>query len=185
MAMEIRLEPMDPEEFPCPAGWTVVGRAVSHALAYDPERRPHFIGEDPMRVSPEDISHDLYRAVDAAADRLWPGGWTHSMAEAFLLDRRSLSPGRFARQAPAPAVLLALAQAAASPDPVAFGALLLAMSRYSKAVEGAGPVERLDRTLEAARRAGEILHMTRLGKTIWEDRHSGGVFIKRLLRDSG
>jgi hypothetical protein len=169
--MEIRLEPMDPEEFPCPAGWTVVGRVVTHALAYDPERRPHLIGEDPRVLRPEDISHYLYQAVDAAADRLWPGGWTHSMAEAFLLDRRSLSPGRFA----APAVLLALAQAAASPDPEAFGALLLAMSRYSKTAEGSHPIERLGRTLEAARRAGEILHMTRLGKTVWEDRHQGIV----------
>lgn len=175
--MEIVLETMDPSLWPAPAGWTVVGRVGPYALAYDTERRPFLFGDgEPMAVDPEAVNAALAPAVDAAADRLWPGGWMPSFAEAFAVDKRGLSASRLARQGLPPPVLFALANTAGHHAPEALGALLLALARYTaQASAGSHFSEQIEDTVHEARNAAEILGYARRGKPVWQDRAKGLV----------
>ena len=68
--MEIVLEYLPADLWPCPAGWTIVGRVGSQALAYDPERRPFLLGDgEPQPLSPDEVNSALVDAVAAAGNR--------------------------------------------------------------------------------------------------------------------
>ncbi|OAS22525.1 hypothetical protein [Methylobacterium platani] len=175
--MEIVLEYLSPENWPRPKGWTVVGRVGTLALAFDPARQPFLIGDgEPHPLDPVEVNAALAPAVDAAADRLWPGGWMPSFAEAFAVDKRSLSASRLARQGLPPAVLFALAHTSYSHAPTALGALLLALARYTDQVSaGSHFDEQIEETMHEARNASEILRYARRGKPVFPERQKGLV----------
>ncbi|GJD87238.1 hypothetical protein BHAOGJBA_0738 [Methylobacterium hispanicum] len=175
--MEISLQYVSPDRWRRPKTWTAVGLVGRLALAYDPERRPYLIGEgEPKPLDPAAVNAALVDAVDAAADRLWPGGWTTAFAEAFAVDRRGLSMTRLARQGLPPSVLLALAQTTDSHAPEALGGLLLALARYAtKAAEGSHPRAQFEEAMEVSRNAVEILMVARREKSAWRDAVTGAV----------
>lgn len=175
--MEIVLRYVDKDDFPRPVRWTAVGFVGRLALAYDPERRPFLLGNgEPQPLDPAEVNAALAPVIDAAADRLWPGGWTTAFAEAFAIDRRGLSMSRLARQGLPPSVLLALAQTTDSHAPEALGGLLLALARYAtKAAEGSHPRAQFEETIETARNAIEILMVARREKSAWRDAVTGVI----------
>jgi hypothetical protein len=175
--MEISLQYVSPDRWRRPKTWTAVGLVGRLALAYDSERRPYLIGEgEPQPLDPVEVNAALADAVDRAADRLWPGGWTTAFAEAFAIDRRGLSMSRLARQGLPPSVLLALAQTTDSHAPEALGGLLLALARYAtKAAEGSHPRAQFEETIETARNAIEILMVARREKSAWRDAVTGVI----------
>ena len=127
--MQITLEYMDPEHWPRPDGWTAVGRIGHQALAYDPERRPHLLTEvGPEPLDRDEVNRALVAAVDGAASKLWPAGWSHALPLAFKLNRRSVQRDRIERVGLHPKVLETLASASSNPDAGAFGALLSALA---------------------------------------------------------
>ena len=73
--MEIKLENMRDDLWPCPDGWTVVGRVGRQSLAYDPERRPFPLSDvfkvDRRAVTPSRIlKKGLHPRVLRALGRL-------------------------------------------------------------------------------------------------------------------
>lgn len=169
--MEIELEAMDAERWPRPEGWTVVGRVGNLALAYDPERRPHLLGEDEPRLLDRDaVNAALAPAIDRAATRLWPGGWTYAFEGVFGIKRRSLAAERLARQGLPPSVLRVLAEAASAPDVEVMGALILAMARYADASPGQNLAEKLAEAMDGAERATDVIRAARRGKPDWPHR---------------
>jgi hypothetical protein len=175
--MEIVLRYVDKDDFPRPVRWTAVGFVGRLALAYDPERRPFLLGNgEPQPLDPAEVNAALAPVIDAAADRLWPGGWMPSFAEAFSVDKRGLSASRLARQGLPPGVLLALAHTASydARSAPAFGALLLALARYTREVsEGSHFGEQIVETLHEAGNAAEVLRYAHREKPIWRGREKG------------
>ncbi|KQT46418.1 hypothetical protein ASG52_11800 [Methylobacterium sp. Leaf456] len=169
--MEIRLHYAYAETCSCPEGWTVVGAvgAGRLALAYDPERRPHLIGEGvPVPLDRAEVNAALAHAVDAAASRLWPGGWTVPFAQVFNVNRRSLLPDRLARQGLPPGVLRALGDMSSEPDPEGLGWMLMSLARYADAWgEHSNPNERIERAMQAASNASEWLKIARRTLPAW------------------
>lgn len=133
-AMDIRLEYMRDDLWPCPDGWTVVGRVGRQSLAYDPERRPYLLseGEQPVPLDPAVVNASLYAAIEAAALRLWPGGWAVPLSDVFKLDRRAVTPSRIAKKGLHPRVLRALGRLAEDHygEAASRGYLLVALARY-------------------------------------------------------
>ncbi len=167
--MEITLQYVDPELWPHPPGWTAVGLVGHLALAYDPERRPFLIGDG----KPEPLDRDatnaaLAPAIDAAASRLWPAGWSFAVAEVFGINRRNLQPERLARGGLPPAVLQALAHMSSHDNAEGLGWLMVALARYADthAEQGRHFVDRLEESMEAARSAAEGLLLARRGKPL-------------------
>lgn len=166
--MEIVLEQMDPERWPRPEGWTVVGRVGRLALAYDAERLPYLLGEgEPRPLDRDAVNTALAPAIDRAGTRLWPGGWTYAFEEVFGIKRRSLAAERLARQGLPPSVLQVLAEAASAPDAEVMGGLILAMARYADASPGQNLAESLAEAMDAAERATDVIRAARAGKPAW------------------
>lgn len=163
--MEIVLEPMDPELWPTPENWIAVGRIGRYALAYGPARQPYLLVEDgPQPLDRDAVNAAMADAVDRAASKLWPGGWTIQFSTVFGVHRRSLLPDRLARQGLPPAVLRALGEMAVR-EAEGFGWMLMAIARYADAFASSpNPNERVEEALSAADRAGEALRRARLGK---------------------
>lgn len=158
--MDVILQHMDPELWPSPEGWIVVGRVGHLALAYDPERRPHLIGEgDPQPLDPAEVNTALAPAVDAAATRLWPDGWSYAMADTFHLNRRSLNRDRIARFGMHPRVLRVLGEMSCHADADGIGRLMLALSFYADH-HGEG-TDMIDRLADAGRVTGLALDALR------------------------
>ncbi|QRE77194.1 hypothetical protein F1D61_29910 [Methylobacterium aquaticum] len=129
--MEIVLKFVDPEDWPRPAGWTVVGLVGRLALAYDPERRPFLVGDgEPVPLDPATVNAALYPAIEAAASRLWPSGWAAPLSDVFKLDRRVVTPSRILKKGLPPRVLRALASLADDDEAASRGYLLVALARY-------------------------------------------------------
>ncbi|WP_156311684.1 hypothetical protein [Methylobacterium platani] len=129
--MEIKLEYLSPENWSRPAGWTVVGRVGTLALAYDPDRRPYLIGDgEPQPADPVAVNAALYPAIEIAALRLWPGGWTVPLSDVFGIDRRAVTPSRVTKKGLHPQVLRALGSLAEGDDADSRGYLLVALARY-------------------------------------------------------
>ncbi len=170
--MEIVLEHMEPERWPRPEGWTVVGRVGNLALAYDAERRAHLIGEgEPTQLDRDAVNAALAPAIDHAATRLWPGGWTYAVEAIFGIKRRNLAAERLARQGLPPSVLHVLAKATSSPDAEVLGGLILAMARYADACPGTANLnEGLAEAMDAAERAAGVIRAARAGKPAWPHR---------------
>jgi len=167
--MDVILQHMDPEHWPSPEGWTVVGRVGHLALAYDTERRPFLIGEgEPQPLDRDATNAALAPAVDAAALRLWPGGWTMALAEVFGINRRNLQPERLARGGLPPAVLQALARMSSHDDAEGMGWLMVALARYADthAEQSLHFVDRVDEALAAAQNAADGLRLARRGKPL-------------------
>ncbi|WP_145984742.1 hypothetical protein [Methylobacterium aquaticum] len=122
---------VDPEDWPRPAGWTAVGLVGRLALAYDPERRPYLIGAgEPRPLDPAAVNAALYPAIEAAALRLWPGGWAVPLSDVFGIDRRAVTPSRITKKGLHPQVLRALGSLAEGDDADSRGYLLVALARY-------------------------------------------------------
>lgn len=169
--MEIELQDMDPERWPAPEGWTIVGRVGHLALAYDPERQAHLLGDgEPILLDRDQVNSALAPAIDRAASRLWPGGWTYAVEDVFGIKRRNLAMERLARQGLPPSVLIVLARAASAPDAEVLGGLILAMARYADASPGSNAAERLAMALNAAERASDVVREARRGKPAWPAR---------------
>lgn len=132
--MEIKLENMRDDLWPCPDGWTVVGRVGRQSLAYDPERRPYLLseGEQPAPLDPAVVNAALYPAIEEAALRLWPSGWAAPLSDVFKVDRRAVTPSRILKKGLHPRVLRALGRLAEDYDGEAAsrGYLLVALARY-------------------------------------------------------
>ncbi|SFU34740.1 hypothetical protein SAMN02799631_00273 [Methylobacterium sp. 174MFSha1.1] len=166
--MEIELEAMDAERWPAPEGWTVVGRIGRNALAYDPERQAHLLGDgEPVPLDRAEVNAALEPAIDRAASKLWPGGWTYAFEEVFGIKRRNLAAERLARQGMPPSVLLVLANAASEPDAEVLGGLILAIARYADAAPGIDEAERLSMAVDAAKHASDVVRAARRGKPAW------------------
>lgn len=165
--MEIVLEFMVPDVWPAPAGWTLVGRVGSRALAYDEARRPYLIGDgEPEAVDPAAVNAALLPAVDAACLRLWPGGWANALPAALGLNTRTTSRDRIAAKGLAPAVLRVIASASSHGDAEAMGRLLSALAHYADTVsDGPGEGDRIEDALRAAENAASMLGSVRRGKT--------------------
>lgn len=166
--MDIHLAYMDPETWPRPDGWTVVGRVGRLALAYDPERRPHLVGEgEPRPLDVAEVNRAMIPAIDAAASKLWPGGWHQAFSEVFGVNRRSLNVDRLLHRGLPPGVLRALADLSDSHDAEGLGWLVMALGRYvDRYTEGGDPAQRVEDALAAARNAGQALLRARKGKPI-------------------
>ncbi|WP_279356726.1 hypothetical protein [Methylobacterium indicum] len=166
--MKIDLEEMDAERWPAPEGWTIVGRVGHLALAYDPERQAYLLGDgEPVPLDREAVNVALEPAIDRAASKLWPGGWTYAFEAVFGVKRRNLAAERLARQGLPPSVLLVLAKAASEPDAETLGALILAVARSADAAPGIDDAERHEIALHAAKRASDIVRAARRGKPAW------------------
>lgn len=170
--MEIVLETMDPEVWPAPAGWTVVGRVGRQALAYGPERRPFLVGNgEPQALARDEVNAALVPAIDRAASKLWPGGWTYAVEAVFGIKRRGLAAERLARQGLPPTVLQTLARVSSAPDAEYLGGLILALARYADACPTAADLgDGLTQALEAAERATDVVREARRGKPAWPHR---------------
>lgn len=166
--MDVNLQYMDPKAWPRPDGWIVVGLVGTRALAYDGERRPFLIGDgDPEPLDRDAVNVALAPAIDAAASRLWPGGWAFAVAEVFGINRRNLQPERLARGGLPPGVLQALAHMSDSEDAEGVGWLMVALARYTdRYAERSDFTDRVDEALAAARNAAEGLRLARRGKPL-------------------
>lgn len=164
--LQIVLEYMDPETWPAPKGWTLVGRVGPRALAYDPDRRPFLIGDgEPEALDPAELNPALANAVDVAASRIWPGGWTHALPLAFKVNRRTSQLDRVAKNGLYPDVLKAIAWAASGDDAEGMGWMLTNLSRYADEYGGGvGVPEDLEDAERAAANAMAILRSVRRGK---------------------
>lgn len=172
--MEIRLQTASAETWPRPEGWTVVGVVGRLALAYDTDRNPYLVGEgEPVPLDRAQVNAALAPAVDAAASRLWPGGWTVPFSEVFGVNRRSLQPDRLARQGLPPGVLRALAEMSCEPDAEGLGWMLMSIARYADAWgQSSNPNERIAEALQAASNAAEGLKLARRGKLAWRPKEN-------------
>ncbi|TGD99749.1 hypothetical protein [Methylobacterium nonmethylotrophicum] len=170
--MEIVLEYLPADLWPCPVGWTIVGRVGSQALAYDPERRPFLLGDgEPQPLDPAEVNAALVDAVAAAAIKVWPGGWTNAFPLAFGLNRRTTQPDKIAKKGLNPVVLRSLAFAAKDYDAPGMGALLSAIAFYAdrfgtQSNTSAHPHENLADAEMAADNAFALLREVRQGKTL-------------------
>ncbi|WP_264048952.1 hypothetical protein [Methylobacterium flocculans] len=168
--MEILLTYVDPDVFPVPPGWTAVGflGGGPTALAYDPERTPHAVEDGvPKPLDPVAVNAALAPAVEAAASRLWPQGWTYAISEAFRLNRRSVQRDRITRSGLHPVVLRTLGAMSCHEDAEGIGRLLHALAHYADAhTEGNGDVDRLDDAMRAAANALDGLKRVRTGRAL-------------------
>lgn len=174
--MEIVLDYMPADLWPCPAGWTVVGRIGHQALAYDPERQPFLLGDGgPEPLDPAEVNAALVDAVAAAAMKVWPGGWTNALPLAFGLNRRTTQPDKIAKKGLNPVVLRSLAFAANEYDAPGMGALLSALALYADryAEGGDNPFETLGNTKRAVANAFDLLLDVRKGKTFKRNADEG------------
>lgn len=168
--MNFWLAYVDVDQFPVPAGWIAVGFLGTGPtiLAYDPARVPHSVTDGvPTPLDPVEVNRAVAEAVDVAASRLWPGGWSLAMSEVFGVNRRSLQPERLARQGLPPGVLQALAHLSGGGDAEGLGWLMGALARYADAyAEGPNAVDRIEQAVQATRNAAEGLNLARKGKPL-------------------
>lgn len=165
--MEIRLAYVDPATFEIPDGMTAVGFiGAGDALAYDVDRRPHRIADGiPELLDPAEVNAALAPAVEAAATRLWPEGWSYKLAEAYGLNRRSLQRDRIARNGLHPNVLRELGGMSCHDDAEGAGRLMLALAWYADTLsDGGHPGDRLADAEQAALNAIASLRQVRRGR---------------------
>lgn len=167
--MNIVLEYFDPEHWPRPDGWTVVGRIGHQALAYDPDRRPHLLTDaGPEPLDPAEVNRALVAAVDAAASKLWPNGWHQAFSEVFKVSRRNLNQDRLSTRGLAPKLLQTLGSFSDSHDAEGLGWFLMAVARYVDVhAVGTSHAERIEEALDKARMAAEALSTARSGKPVF------------------
>jgi len=165
--MELRLAYVDPTVFEIPDGWVAVGLIGGGAvLAYDAERRPHRIVDGAAQpLDPSEVTAALAPAVEAAASRLWPEGWSYALAECFGLNRRSLQRDRIARNGLHPAVLRELGTMACHDDAEGIGRLAHALAWYAdRCSDRDHPVDRLADAERGALNALASLRVVRRGR---------------------
>jgi len=166
--MEVRLAYVDVTVFEIPDGWTAVGYVgAGAALAYDPERRPHRVADGAAEpLDPADVNRALVSAIDEAGLKVWPGGWTHALPQAFGLNRRTTQRDRIERSGLNPAILRALGTVAGSHDADGLGLLMSALATYiERHAQGRGVPEDLDDAEEAAANALSLMRDVRRGRT--------------------
>lgn len=168
--MEIHLTYVDPDRFPVPDGWVAVGfiGGGPTVMAYDPARVPHAVDDGvPRPLDPVAVNAALAPAVEAAASRLWPQGWTYAISEAFRLNRRSVQRDRITKSGLHPVVLRTLGSMGCHDDAEGIGRLLHALAHYADAhAEGTGDVDRLDDAMRAAGNALDGLKGVRTGRAL-------------------
>ncbi|MGU3541373.1 hypothetical protein [Methylobacterium sp. A52T] len=169
--MEIILQYMNPDAWPAPAGWVVVGHVEGKAFAYDEARHPHLIGEGGAQpLDPVLVNRALAPAVEAAATRLFPEGWSYALAEAFGLNRRSLQRDRIARNGLHPNVLQELGAMACHDDAEGIGRLAYALAWYAdRCSDRDHPADRLDDAEQGALNALNGLRRVRRGRVTKPD----------------
>lgn len=171
--MEISLQSVSPDRWRRPAGWTVVGLVGRLALAYDRERQPYLIGEgEPVPLDAAQVNAALYNAIEAAASRLWPGGWAVPLSDVFGIDRRAVTPSRVAKKGLHPQVLRALGSLAEGDDADSRGYLLVALARYVDRYSW--PRQGLEGSIEDVRRDVDVCMASLL-----DARRRGPVFPSR------
>lgn len=167
--MDLRLAYVDPTMFRIPDGWTAVGYLGAGAvLAYDEARRPHRVADGAAEpLDPAEVNRDLVAAVDGAGMKVWPGGWTHSLPQAFGLNRRTTQRDRIERSGLNPAILRALGAAASAHDADGIGLLMTALAAYiERHGQGLGAPEDLDDAEEAMCNAMNLMRSVRRGRTM-------------------
>jgi hypothetical protein len=167
--MPIRLAYVDPDSFPVPSGWTAVGfLGGAVVLAYDDGRRPHAVVDGvPAPLDPADVNPSLAEAVEAAALRVWPDGWTHAVSDVFKVNRRSLARDRLASVALPPAVMKVLGSISDSPDADGLGRIMSAMAWYADAYgEGSAWPDRVETAAQASANVVSALMDARRGKPL-------------------
>lgn len=170
--MPARLCHIDPDVFPVPAGWTAVGFiAPGEPVAFDQARRPHRLTETgPEPLDPAEVAAALAPAIEAAALRLWPDGWTNQLSDMFKVNRRSLARDRLASITLPPAVLQVLGLAASTDDADGLGRILSAMVWYAEAYgESSAWVDRVASAAQATENARHLLLQARRGKPLRPD----------------
>lgn len=167
--MPIRLAYVDPGHFPVPSGWTAVGfLGGAVVLAYDEARRPHAVVDGvPSPLDVAEVNPALAEAVEAAALRLWPDGWTQALSDVFKVNRRSLARDRLATVALPPAVMRVLGSISDSPDADGLGRIMVAMSWYADAYgEGSSWPDRVETAVQATANVTVALREARRGKPL-------------------
>lgn len=164
--MLIVLKYVHPDYWTVPEGWVAVGFVGNKALVYDPARRPYLIGNgEPEALDSYEVNEALASAVDIAASRIWPGGWTHALPLAFKVNRRTAQIDRVARDGLYPDILKAIALASSSDDAEGMGWMLTNLARYADEYGGGvGIPEDLEDAERAAANALSILRSVRRGK---------------------
>ncbi len=168
----IRLAYVDPATFEIPDGWTAVGFLDAGAvLAYDADRRPQRVeGGIATPLDPADVNAGLAPAVEEAASRLWPEGWSYAMAECFGLNRRSLQRDRIARNGLHPAVLRELGSLSCHDDAEGIGRLAHALAWYAdRCSDRDHPADRLADAEQGALNALAGLRRVRRGRVTKPD----------------
>ena len=163
----IRLAYVDLAKFEIPDGWTAVGFLDAGAvLAYDADRRPHRVeGGITTPLDPADVNAGLAPAVEEAASRLWPEGWSYAMAECFGINRRSLQRDRIARNGLHPAILQELGALSCHDDAEGIGRLAHALAWYAdRCSDRDHPADRLDDAEQGALNALAGLRRIRRGR---------------------
>lgn len=163
----IRLAYVDPNAFEIPDGMLAVGFLDAGAvLAYDADRRPQRV-EDGIAtpLDPVDVNAALSPAVEEAASRLWPEGWSYAMAEAFGINRRSLQRDRLAKSGLHPAVLQELGSLSCHDDAEGIGRLAHALAWFAdRCSDRDHPADRLDDAEQGALNALAGLRRVRRGR---------------------
>ena len=167
--MPISLAYVDPDRFPVPPNWIAVGfLGGAVVLAYDEARRPHAVVDGvPAPLEPADVNPALAEAVEAAALRCWPDGWTHAVSDIFKVNRRSLARDRLTSVALPPAVMQVLGRISDSPDADGLGRIMAAMAWYADAYgEGSSWPDRVETAAQASANVVAALMESRRGKPL-------------------
>ncbi|MCJ2006740.1 hypothetical protein [Methylobacterium sp. J-092] len=168
--MQIALSYVDTEVFPVPAGWIAVGFLGTGpaVLAYDPARAPHSVLDGvPTPLDPASVNPVLAGAIEAAATRAWPEGWSYALAESFAINRRALQRDRLAKNTLHPNILRTLGAVSEGPDAEGMGRILRALASYATSYgEGHSMLDRIDDAGRVARNAVEALRQVHTGRPI-------------------
>jgi hypothetical protein len=107
---------------PIPEHPDAVGTVDGEPLTY--EGRVPYVGGRPVEHA--DLAEDLAAAIEGCATALWGSDFTNSLARVSDLNRRTVTPDRFARNGLPTWLLRLLGRAAATTSPRATGHMLLA-----------------------------------------------------------
>ena len=107
----------------------------------------------------------LGAAVEEAAERVWPGGWTNALPDAFGINKRTCARDRVERNGLHPNLLATLGDLADAPQAVGLGRILTALGRFmDEHAQASDVVDRIDDAMDAASNAEAILRRVRRGK---------------------
>lgn len=126
-----------------PIGVVNPGDGGWFALALDERRQPVLVdGEGVAPLDMSDVGPAVYRALEAACERLWGNSWNSSVGEIFSLNRRTTQRDRVSKNLLPTRVLQMIAYVASADDGKELAETLIAVSRYAKRFKDKATVRR-------------------------------------------